>query len=73
MVDFSSRQGRTRVFTAGVVPTEVGIEDGLITSRRRNPAENAGLGQNMPFPDGHELIKGLPITLEPDDNHHGPE
>jgi hypothetical protein len=29
------------------------VEDGLFPSRRRKPAENAVLRQNMPFLDGH--------------------
>ncbi len=46
MVDFGPRQGHTRVFAAGVA--------GL--RRGRKPAENATLGQNMPFMDGHQLV-----------------
>ncbi len=45
MVDFGPRQGRTRVFAAGVA--------GL--RRGRKLAENAASGQNMPFMDGHQL------------------
>ncbi len=46
MVDFGPRQGRTKVFAAGVA--------GL--RRGRKPAENAASGQNMPFVDGHWLL-----------------
>ncbi len=48
-----SNHAESQPVTASVVPTEVGIEDGLFSSRRRKSAENAVLGQNMPFMDGH--------------------
>ena len=44
-VDFGPRQGRTRVFTAVAATLRRGWK----------PAENAVLGQNMPFLDGHYL------------------
>ncbi len=50
MVDFGPRQGRTRVFAAGVA----------VLRRGRKPAENAASGQNMPFVDEQKLEILLP-------------
>ena len=43
MVGFRPSQGRTRVSTAGVA----------VLRRGCKPAENAGLGEKMPFLDGN--------------------
>jgi hypothetical protein len=43
MVDFVPRQGRTRIFIRGVATLRRGLKS----------AENAVLGQNMPFLGGH--------------------
>ncbi len=51
MVDFGSGQGRSEFETAGVALLRRGFQI----------RENAGLGQKMPFPDGHELGR-LPLT-----------
>ena len=46
MVDFVPRQGRTKVYAAGVAALR----------RGQKPAENAVSGQKMPFPDGLWLL-----------------
>jgi hypothetical protein len=43
MVDFGSGQGRSDVETAGVAALRRGIQQ----------SENAGMGQKMPFLNGH--------------------
>jgi hypothetical protein len=45
MVDFGSGQGRSDVETGGVAALRRGYQQ----------SENAGLGQKMPFMDGHGL------------------
>jgi hypothetical protein len=45
MVDFSSGQGSNEVKTTGAAALRRGFQN----------RENTGLGQKMPFPDGHAL------------------